>query len=145
MPTTPRPRFRAQALGGSLLHHVPNRPPWFPISTPPPGPSTHPSGFSVRSQRGSIGFNPTAFKAPVPTSVATEFNPGEQLYYIKTMSLKSSREPPGTDPAFPKGQKAKNRPFGKESKMRGSVPSAAKVPSLLAEMRFSAVLNLKES
>ena len=71
---------RAQARGGSLLHHVPNRPPRFPTSTPPPGPSAHPSGFSIRSQQGSIGFNPTAFKAPVRTSVATEFNPGEHEY-----------------------------------------------------------------
>ena len=68
---------RAQARGGSLLHRVPNRPPRFPTSTPPPGPSVHPSGFSIHSQQGSIGFNPTAFKAPVRTSVATEFNSGE--------------------------------------------------------------------
>jgi len=71
---------RAQARGGSLLHHVPNRPPRFPTSTPPPGPSAHPSGFSIRSQRDYFGFNPTAFKAPVRTSVATEFNPGEHEY-----------------------------------------------------------------
>ena len=70
----------AQARGGSLLHHVPNRPPRFPTSTPPPGPSAHPSGFSIRSQRDYFGFNPTAFKAPVRTSVATEFNPGEHEY-----------------------------------------------------------------
>ena len=30
---------------------VPNRQPWFPASTPPPGPSAHPSGFSIRSQQ----------------------------------------------------------------------------------------------
>ncbi len=30
--------------------------------------------------RGDFGFNPTAFKAPVRTSVATEFNPGEHEY-----------------------------------------------------------------
>ena len=48
MPTTLRPRFRAQAHEGSLLHHAPNRRPRFPRSTPPPGPSAHPSGFSVR-------------------------------------------------------------------------------------------------
>ncbi len=71
---------RAQARGGSLLHHVPNRPPRFPTSTPPPGPSAHPSGFSIRSQQDSIGCNPTAFKAPVRTSVATEFNSGEHGY-----------------------------------------------------------------
>ena len=81
MPTTLRPRFRAQARGGGLLRHVPNRPPRFPTSTPPPGPSARPSGFSIRSQQDSIGFNPTAFKAPVRTSVATEFNSGERRYY----------------------------------------------------------------
>ena len=80
MPTTLRPRFRAQARGGGLLRHVPNRPPRFPTSTPPPGPSARPSGFSIRSQQDSIGFNPTAFKAPVRTSVATEFNSGERRY-----------------------------------------------------------------
>ncbi len=74
--------YRAQTRGGSLLHHVPNRPPRFPTSAPPPGPSAHPSGFSIRSQQGSIGFNPTAFKAPVRTSVATEFNSGEQIYCL---------------------------------------------------------------
>ena len=73
VPTTPRPRFRAQARGGSLLHHAPNRRPRFPRSTPPPGPSTHPSGFSVRSQQDSFGFNPTAhqrlpFVPPLPRS-----------------------------------------------------------------------------
>ena len=73
MPTTLRPRFRAQARGGSLLHHAPNRRPRFPRSTPPPGPSAHPSGFSVRSQQDSFGFNPTAhqrlpFVPPLPRS-----------------------------------------------------------------------------
>ena len=29
-----------------------------------------------------FGFNPTAFKAPVRTSVATEFNSGEQIYCL---------------------------------------------------------------
>ena len=82
MPTTLRLRFRAQTRGGSLLHHVPNRPPRFPTSAPPPGPSAHPSGFSIRSQRDSIGFNPTAFKTPVRTPVATEFNSREQLYCL---------------------------------------------------------------
>ena len=80
VPTTLRPRICAQARGGSHLHHVPNRPPRFPTSTPPPGPSAHHSGFSIRSQQDSIGCNPTAFKAPVRTSVATEFNPGERRY-----------------------------------------------------------------
>ena len=73
MPTTPRPRFRAQARGGSHLHHAPNRRPRFPTSTPPPGPSAHPSGFSIRSLQDSIGFNPTAhqrlpFVPPLPRS-----------------------------------------------------------------------------
>ena len=71
---------RAQARGRSLLHHVPNRRPRFPTSTPPPEPSAHPSGFSIRSQQSSIGFNPTTFKTPVRTSVATEFNSGEHVY-----------------------------------------------------------------
>ena len=81
MPTTLRPRFRAQARGGGLLRHAPNRPPRFPTSTPPPGPSAHPSGFSIRSQKDSLGFNPTAVMAPVLTSVATEFNSRERRYY----------------------------------------------------------------
>ena len=51
----------------------------------------------------------------------------------------------GTDPVFPNVQKAEKSPLGKKSKKRGSVPSAAEAPSLLAEMRFLAVLNLKES
>ena len=73
MPTTLRPRFRAQARGGSLLHHAPNRRPRFPTSTPPPGPSAHPSGFSIRSLQDSFGFNPTAhqrlpFVPPLPRS-----------------------------------------------------------------------------
>ena len=37
---------------------VPNRQPRFPTSTPPPGPSAHPSGFSIRSQQDYAGFNP---------------------------------------------------------------------------------------
>ena len=73
MPTTLRPRFRAQASGGSLLHHAPNRRPRFPRSTPPPRPSAHPSGFSIRSQQDSFGSNPTAhqrlpFVPPLPRS-----------------------------------------------------------------------------
>ena len=77
MPTTLRPRFRAQARGGSLLHHAPNRRPRFPRSTPPPGPSAHPSGFSIRSQQDSFGFNPTAhqrlpFVPPLPRSSIPE-------------------------------------------------------------------------
>ena len=92
MPTTLRPRFRAQARGGGLLHHVPNRPPRFPTSTPPPGPSTRPSGFSIRSQQDSIGFNPTVFKTPVRTSVATVFNSGEQQYYTKNSAVAASMQ-----------------------------------------------------
>ena len=93
MPTTLRPRFRAQARGGGLLRHAPNRPPRFPTSTPPLGPSAHPSGFSIRSQRDSIGFNPTAFKAPVRTSVATEFNSGERTYSTIKPRSPSIRKP----------------------------------------------------
>ena len=52
----------AHARGGSLLHHVPNRPPWFPRSTPAPGSSARPSGFSIRSQLDSFGFNPRLVK-----------------------------------------------------------------------------------
>ena len=115
MPTTLRPRFRAQARGGGLLRHVPNRPPRFPRSTPPPGPSARPSGFSIRSQRDSaLAFGsaiPSAFrprpskqsfsaatlrfqpdgssKAPVRTSVATEFNPGEQRYHTINLLFQS--------------------------------------------------------
>ena len=70
-------RFRAQVRGGSLLHHVPNRRPWFPTSTPPPRPSAHPSDFSIRSQRDYFGFNPTAqqrlpFLPPLPRSSIPE-------------------------------------------------------------------------
>ena len=77
MPTTLRPRFRAQARGGSLLPHAPTRRPQFPRSTPPPGPSAHPSGFSIRSQQDSFGFNPTAhqrlpFVPPLPRSSIPE-------------------------------------------------------------------------
>ena len=45
-------------------------------------PPAHPSGFSIRSQQDSASFNPTAFMAPVHTSVATEFNSGEHTYRI---------------------------------------------------------------
>jgi hypothetical protein len=91
MPTTLRPRFRAQARGGGLLRHAPNRPPRFPTSPPPPGPSARPSGFSIRSQQDSIGFNPTAFMAPVRTSVATEFNSGEHRYFTKFYATSARR------------------------------------------------------
>ena len=56
--------YRAQTRGGSLLHHVPNRPPRFPTSAPPPGPSAHPSGFSIRSQQGSA----LAFGSAIPSA-----------------------------------------------------------------------------
>ena len=66
----------AQARGGSLLHHVPNRRPWFPTSSPPPGPSAHPSGFSIRSQQDSASFNPRLswlpFVPPSPRSSIPE-------------------------------------------------------------------------
>jgi hypothetical protein len=117
MPTTHRPRISRSIPRRKPPPHVPNRRPRFPTSTPPPGPSAHPSGFSVRSQRDSaLAFGsaiPSAFrprpskqsfsaathrfqpngssKAPVPTSVTTEFNPGEQLNYIKIIFLTSSR------------------------------------------------------
>ena len=93
MPTTLRLRFRAQTRGGSLLHHVPNRPPRFPTSAPPPGPSAHPSGSSIRSQRDSFSFNPTAFKTPVRTPVATEFNSREQLYCLIFAPVAQGSEP----------------------------------------------------
>ncbi len=80
VPTTLRPRISRSSPRRKPPPRVPNRRPWFPTSTPPPGPSAHPSGFSIRSQQDSIGFNPTAFKAPVRTSVATEFNSGEQRH-----------------------------------------------------------------
>ena len=80
MPTTPGPRILRSSPRRKPPPRVPNRRPRFPTSTPPPGPSAHPSGFSIRSQQGSISFNPAAFKAPVRTSVATEFNSREQAY-----------------------------------------------------------------
>mgnify|MGYP003293614032 CR=1 FL=1 len=46
------------SLRDQPVPHVPNRPLRFPRSTPPPEPSAHPSGFSIRSQRDSLGFNP---------------------------------------------------------------------------------------
>ena len=55
---------------------VPNRRPRFPTSTPPPGPSAHPSGFSIRSQQDSTGFNPRlswlSFVPPSPRSSIPE-------------------------------------------------------------------------
>jgi len=96
MPTTLRPRLCAQTHGGSLLHHVPNRRPRFPTSTPPPGPSARPSGFSIRSQQDSIGFNPTAhqrlpFVPPLPRSSI----PGSATMISQTYSrrLPRKREP----------------------------------------------------
>ena len=55
---------------------VPNRRPRFPTSTPPPGPSAHPSGFSIRSQQDSVSFNPRLswlpFVPPSPRSSILE-------------------------------------------------------------------------
>ena len=96
MPTTPGPRILRSSPRRKPPPHVPNRRPRFPTSTPPPGPSAHPSGFSIRSQQGSISFNPAAFKAPVRTSVATEFNSGERIY----SSTKSRSPSIGKSPIF---------------------------------------------
>ena len=94
MPTTLRPRFCAQTRGGSLLLHVPNRRPRFPTSTPPPGPSAHPSGFSIRSQQDSFGSNPTAhqrlpFVPPLPRSSI----PGSATMIPQTCSRRLSETP----------------------------------------------------
>ena len=55
---------------------VPNRQPRFPTSSPPPRPSTHPSGFSIRSQQDSASFNPRLswlpFVPPSPRSSIPE-------------------------------------------------------------------------
>ena len=97
---------------------VPNRQPRFPTSSPPPGPSAHPSGFSIRSQQDTAlafgsaipsafrprpskqsfsaatsQFQPTAFMAPVRTSVATEFNSGERTYSTIKPRSPSIRKP----------------------------------------------------
>ena len=48
---------------GKPSPNVPNRRPRFPTSTPPPGPSTHPSGFPVRSQQDSA----LAFGSAIPS------------------------------------------------------------------------------
>ena len=58
VPTTLRLRSSRSSPRGQPAPHVPNRPLRFPRSTPPPVPSARPSGFSVRSQRDSLGFNP---------------------------------------------------------------------------------------
>ena len=79
MPTTLRPRYRAQARGGSPLHHVPNRPPRFPTSTPPPGPSAHPSGFSIRSQQDSA----LAFGSAIPSAFRPR--PSKQSFSAATL------------------------------------------------------------
>ena len=115
MPTTPGPRISRSSPRRKPPPHVPNRRPRFPTSTPPLGPSAHPSGFSIRSQRDSaLAFGsaiPSAFrprpskqsfsaatlrfqpdgssKAPVRTSVATEFNPGEQRYHTINLLFQS--------------------------------------------------------
>ena len=58
VPTTLRLRSSRSSPRGQPVPHVPNRPLRFPRSTPPPEPSARPSGFSVRSQRDSLGLNP---------------------------------------------------------------------------------------
>ena len=69
MPTTLRPRISRSSPRRKPPPRVPNRPPWFPTSSPPPGPSAHLSGFSIRSQQDSIGFNPRLSRLPfVPPS-----------------------------------------------------------------------------
>ena len=75
-PTTLRPRILRSSPRREPPPHVPNRPPWFPTSTPPPEPSTHPSGFSIRSQQDSASFNPRLswlpFVPPSPRSSIPE-------------------------------------------------------------------------
>ena len=105
MPTTPGPRIRAQARGRSLLltfpiggrgsrhrRPLPDRLPTLQAfrsvlsetrHSPLARLSPRPFGLGPQSKafrRLPIGCNPTAFKAPVRTSVATEFNSGEHGY-----------------------------------------------------------------
>ena len=99
---------------------------------------------SVSTQRRSrLPFLPPSPRSSIPESscIISKSRHSHQVAILRGQTSHIA----GTDPAFPTGQKAENRPFGKKSKKRGSVPSATKAPSLLAEMRFSAVLNLKES
>lgn len=76
MPTTPGPRILRSSPRRKPPPHVPNRRPRFPTSTPPPGPSAHPSGFSIRSQQDSASFNPRLswlpFVPPSPRSSIPE-------------------------------------------------------------------------
>ena len=69
VPTTLRPRILRSNPRRKPPPRVPNRRPRFPTSTPPPGPSAHPSGFSIRSQQDSASFNPRLSGLPfVPPS-----------------------------------------------------------------------------
>ena len=117
MPTTPGQRILRSSPRRKPPPRVPNRRPRFPTSTPPPGPSAHPSGFSIRSQQGSISFNPAAFKAPVRTSVATEFNSGERIY-SSTIAFAVYRKISDPQPAYPpttEGRSRRNSPATKSS------------------------------
>ena len=58
VPTTPGLRSSRSSPRDQPVPHAPIRLLRFPRSTPPPVPSARPSGFSVRSQRDSLGFNP---------------------------------------------------------------------------------------
>ena len=59
--------------------HVPNRRPRFPTSTPPPGPSAHPSGFSIRSQQDSA----LAFGSAIPSAFRPR--PSKQSFSAATL------------------------------------------------------------
>ena len=58
VPTTPGLRSSRSSPRDQPVPHAPIRLLRFPRSTPPPVPSARPLGFSVRSQRDSLGFNP---------------------------------------------------------------------------------------
>ena len=58
VPKTLRLRSSRSSLRDQPVPRVPIRLLRFPRSTPPPVPSARPLGFSVRSQRDSLGFNP---------------------------------------------------------------------------------------
>ena len=58
VPKTPGLRSSRSSLRDQPVPRVPIRLLRFPRSTPPPVPSARPLGFSVRSQRDSLGFNP---------------------------------------------------------------------------------------
>ena len=71
---------------------IPNRPPWFPTSTPPR--TVHPPFRLFDPFSAGLGqFQPTAFMAPVRTSVATEFNSGEHIYSTIKPRSPSIRKP----------------------------------------------------